>query len=130
MVDDTGERSEPGRGVWSESLRKALATGVSALFMTEEGIRSALSEMRLPKEAMSYLIQQAASSRRDLVRFVSEEVRGVLQGIDLRRELRKALVGLKLEVKAEIRIVEDQAEPAAPPTEPPATSRARRRRAP
>ena len=48
---------------------------MGALLQTEEGIRSVLSEVRLPK-------------------------------IDLTQELRKALLGLKLHVKAEIQFTE------------------------
>ena len=36
-----------------DSIRKALLTGVSAVLMTEEGIRNVLGDMRLPKDAAS-----------------------------------------------------------------------------
>ena len=74
--------------------------------MTEEGIRSALSDMRLPKEALTYLAQQTDRTRKDLFRAVSSEVKGFLKGVDLNGALRSALLGLKVQVKAEIRFLD------------------------
>ena len=113
MMDDsdddfTDERdSRSGSGLLPDSIRKALTSGISALFMTEEGIRGMLSEMRLPKDAMSYLVQQTVRTRRELFRVVSQELRGFLKNADLTRELRKALVGMKMQVRAEVRFVAD-----------------------
>jgi hypothetical protein len=112
MVDDLDDLDEStvddqNKGGLSDSIRKALVTGMTALFMTEEGIRGALSEMKAPKEALTYLAQQTDKTRRDLFHAVSEEIKGYLKRIDLSGELRKALVGLKVEVKAELRFVEE-----------------------
>ena len=90
-----------------ESIRKALSSGISALFMTEEGIRNALSEMRLPKEAMAYLIAQTERSRKELFRAVSDELKGFLRGVDLNGELRKALTGMRLDISAQVRFVDE-----------------------
>ncbi len=107
MVDESDLRPEPGRtGIVTESIRKALVTGLSAVFMTEEGIRGALSDLRLPKEAMSYLVQQTQNTRRELFRVISEELKGFLRTADVPAVLRKALSGMKLEIKAEIRFVD------------------------
>ena len=43
-----------------------VVAGMTALFVTEEGIRGALGEMRLPKEALAYLAQQTDKTRREL----------------------------------------------------------------
>lgn len=111
MAETTPERAgESGKaGVLAESLRKALVTGLSAVFMTEEGIRSALAEMRLPKEAIGFLVQQTSNTRRELSRLVAEELKGFLRNADFSATVRKALAGMKLEVRAEIRFVEDGA---------------------
>ncbi|MBI5509195.1 MAG: hypothetical protein HY903_10615 [Deltaproteobacteria bacterium] len=103
--DDLGD-DEPRASGLSDSLRKAFVSGVSALFMTEEGIRSALSEMRLPKEALTYLAQQTDRTRKELFRAVSAEVKGFLKGVDLSGAVRKALMGLKVQVRAEVRFVD------------------------
>jgi hypothetical protein len=63
--------------------------------------------MRLPKDAIGYLVQQTNNSRREVLRIVSQELKGFLRNADITGALRKALAGMKLEVKAEIRFVED-----------------------
>ncbi len=105
--------SESPRGRMAESLRKALVTGLSAVFVTEEGIRNALGDMRLPKDALSYLVQQTNNSRREVFRILSEELKGFLKNADVAGALKKALAGMKLEVKAEIRFVEEGVKVAA-----------------
>lgn len=96
------------KGLLPKTLHKALLTGVSAVLMTEEGIRNALGDMRLPKEAISYLVQQTERSRKDLFQSVSGEIKGFLSSVDFPGAIRKALTGLKIEVRADIRFVDDQ----------------------
>lgn len=131
QVDDPdfpSDEQDAGRARLPDSIRKALLGGISAVMMTEEGIRSALGDMRLPKEALSYLAQQTDKTRRELFRSVSDEVKGFLKGIDLTGELRKALTGLKVSVKAEVtftdvaaptvKIESSTSDADAPPEEP------------
>jgi len=134
-IDDTDaidDESGRAKGL-TDSLRKAAVAGMTALFVTEEGIRGALGEMRLPKEALAYLAQQTDKTRRELFGAVSDELKGFLSGIDLPGELRKALKGLKLEVKAEVRFIEDGTETAVetrriPPEDEPKPRRRRRKK--
>jgi len=119
----------------ADGLRKALVTGLSAVLVTEEGIRSALSDLRLPKDAMAYLVQQTDRTRKELFRVVSEEVKGFLRSKDLHAELRKMLAGLKLEVTAQVRFIDEShtetslatefssADAAPPAPQPPAAAK-------
>ena len=111
--DDPQEATSFKSGLLPESIRKALATGLSAVFMTEEGIRQSLSDMRLPKDAVSFVLQQTERSRRELFRVVSDELKSFLKEVDLTGEARRALAGLKLQIKAEVRFVDADA-PDAP----------------
>lgn len=95
-------------GLLPDSVRKLFVTGLSAVFMTEEGIRGVLSEMRLPKDAIASLLQQTERSRRELLRLISDELKRYLRAVDLPGEIRKALTGMRLEVNAQIRFVEDE----------------------
>ena len=110
MADDFDGRDARG-GILPESIRKALVSGISALFMTEEGIRNMLSDMRLPKDAMAYLVQQTERTRKELFRVISHELQGFLKNADLNREVRKALRGLKVQIRAEVRFVDEEGEP-------------------
>lgn len=124
--EPTGEERK-GRVV-TESIRKALVTGLSAVFMTEEGIRSALSDLRLPKEAIGFLVSQTNNSRREVFRIVSDELKTFLRNVDVTGAVRKALSGMKLEMKAEIRFVDTAAGGEEPAAKPKARRKSRRRR--
>lgn len=97
-------------GKASDAIRKLLVSGLSTASMTEEGIRNALSDLPLPKDAVHYLLSQTEKGRHDLYRTVSDEVKTFLRGLNLTGELRQALVGLRLEVSGSIRILEDGVE--------------------
>jgi hypothetical protein len=53
-------------------------------------------------------VQQTERTRRELFRVVSDEIKGVLKKTDLTRELRRALQGMKVQVRAEIRFVDER----------------------
>ena len=59
-------------------LRKAIAAGTAAIFMTEEGVRSVVGDMRLPKDIVRYVTEQAAEGRSELFELLSQEVRRFL----------------------------------------------------
>ena len=44
-------------GMVPEVVKRAMLSGLGALFVTEETIRGAVSDMRLPKEAVGYMLQ-------------------------------------------------------------------------
>lgn len=112
MADDDDNSAQRSR--LPDSIRKAVVGGLSAVFMTEEGIRNAVTDLRLPKDAIAYLAQQTERTRREVFRAVSEEVKGFLGNIDANKALRKALAGMRVEVKAELRFVDEDEEKKAP----------------
>lgn len=89
----------------AETLKKVLTAGVSAAFMTEESIRSYLSELKLPKEVLNVLIQGAAKSKDEITQKVSKEAIAIIQKIDWTKELSKFAeehtfkVSLEIDVK-------------------------------
>lgn len=86
-----------------DALKKALAAGVGAVFMTEEGIRNMVSEMKLPKEALSYLLSTTDRTRRELFDTVSKEVKKYLRSKEPEKLLSQLLQHFTIEVKAEIK---------------------------
>jgi hypothetical protein len=84
---------------------------VGALFMTEEGIRNLVGEMKLPKDALGFLVAQADRTRGEVARVVSQEVRRFLESETLQREIWKLLTSVTLEVNASI-----QLKPSGEPT--------------
>jgi hypothetical protein len=95
---------QSGKGVVGDLLKRAVLTGVGALFMTEEGIRSAVGELKLPKDVLSFLLAQAERTRGDVARVVTQEVRRFLESDTLQRQVWKILTGITLEVNATIQL--------------------------
>lgn len=91
-------------GLVPDIVRRAVLTGVGALFMTEEGIRNLVGDMKLPKDALSFLLSQADKTRTEVARVVTQEVRRFLESDTLRREVWKLLNGVTLEVNATIQL--------------------------
>jgi hypothetical protein len=104
LEDEPDQPPEEKTGILPDIIRKALLTGVGALFMTEEGIRNAAGQLKLPKDALNYLVSQADKTRVEVVRVVSQEVRRFLESETLRREVWKVLTGVTLEVNASIQL--------------------------
>jgi len=109
MTESNNDKnSDPNRSSKAtEAIRKLLVSGISTVFMTEEGIRNVVGDLRLPKEAIQFLLTQTDNGRREVVRIVSEELKDFLRGMDLTGELRSALVGLTLEVNASVKIKDE-----------------------
>ncbi len=105
--DENPKGGGESRSRLPDSIRKAVVGGLSAVLMTEEGIRNAVSDMRLPKDAIAFLAQQTERTRRELYRMVSDEVKGFLGNLDIGGAMRKALSGMRVEVKAELRFVDE-----------------------
>ena len=91
-------------GLGPDIVRRAVLTGVGALFMTEEGIRNLVGDMKMPKDAIAFLMSQADKTRVEVARVVTQEVRRFLESDTLRREIWKMISGVTLEVNASIRL--------------------------
>lgn len=91
----------------SELLRRALYAGVGAVFMTEEGIRRTVSELKLPKEALAFVSAQAEKTRGEASRMIRKELRRFLNSEAFKQQLLQTLSGLTLEIKAEVRLKPD-----------------------
>jgi len=99
--------SAKAAGAVTDSIRKAVFGGLSALFVSEEGIRQTTGE--LPKDALSFLLSQTDKTRRELMRVVSDELKSFLRQLDIQGEVKEMLSGLTVEVKAEISFKENGA---------------------
>ncbi len=107
ILDDESEprgADDSLRGRATDFMRKALVAGFGALFLTEEGIRNLVGELKLPKELIGALLAQADRTKQDLVRILGEEVRRFLESSQLHEELFKLLTDVTIEVKTEIKL--------------------------
>jgi hypothetical protein len=104
VIEDEPPEEQAAKGFVPDIVRRAVLTGVGALFMTEEGIRNLVGEMKLPKDALAFLVAQADKTRSDVTRIVTQEVRRFLEGQTLRREIWKLLTSVTLEVNATVQL--------------------------
>jgi hypothetical protein len=100
----TDDSTHARGGFVPEFVRKVAVAGLGAIFMTEEGIRTLAGQLKLPKEALGYILSQAEKTKDEIGRVVSEEIRRFLQSEKLREEFLKLLAGMTVEVKAEVRL--------------------------
>lgn len=97
------ELSAPKLADW---VKKTLLTGAGAVFMTEEGIRNALIDMKMPKTMISSMVAQADKTKREISTLIAAEIRHFLERMRVEDIIKKALLGQDIEIKATISFVE------------------------
>lgn len=102
--DDEGTRLG---GIVPDLIRKAVVAGLGAVFMSEEGIRKLAGQLKLPKEALGYIVSQADKTKGEVSRVIGEEIRRFLNSEILRQELLQMLTGVTVEIKAEVKLRPD-----------------------
>lgn len=98
--DDSSDTLKVG-----DALKKLLAAGVSAAFMTEESIRTFVSDMKLPKETLNLLLTGAAKSKEALTNRVGDEISSIIRRIDFVKEVSRFVEEHKFKINAEIEVI-------------------------
>lgn len=107
--DKRGDFSEEETGgKWGEMLRKVMSVGLGAAFMTEESIRSAVTELKLPKEVLSSILQSASRSKEEFLNRVGNETIKLISKIDFVKEASRFVEEHKFKIQAEIEVVKKQ----------------------
>ncbi len=86
----------------SEWAKRALLSGLGAVFMTEEGIMNALTDMKLPKNVIASALAQADKTKKEVSGLIANEVKQFLGKIELDEIIRKVLAGQTIEISASI----------------------------
>lgn len=111
---DTEDVGDEKKGFVPDFVRRMAWAGLGAVFMGEEGLRRLAGQLKLPKEALGFMLSQADKTKDEIGRIVSEEVRKLLQSDRLRDELLKMIAGMTIEVRAEVKLVPDRVKGEAP----------------
>ena len=101
-------------GFVADVVRKAVLTGVGALFLTEEGARRVAREWKLPKDLATYLVSQAAGARDEVLRVVGQELRRMLDSETFRQEILKSIENMTVEIHAEMKLKASDDKPSPP----------------
>ncbi len=57
----------------ADLVKKVLTVGVGAIFLTEESLRSLVSEFKLPKELLSGVLESANRTRKEFLQNLSKD---------------------------------------------------------
>lgn len=104
MSDDELPEKEKKDGLLGEALKKVFTAGVSAAFMTEESVRAYLADLKLPKEILGVLLQQAGKTKEEIGQRVSKEIVSMIQKADISAEISKFASNHKFKFTAEFEI--------------------------
>ncbi len=96
------EKEKEKDGKIGDLLKKVLTTGVTAAFMTEEGVRAVLKDLPLPKDMVGSLVENAKHTKTEFVASVKNELKMYLDKIDLTKEIDKIAEKYDFEIKATI----------------------------
>ncbi len=104
------QESEDSRssGPILDAVKKLFAVGVGAAFMTEESIRHYLSDVKLPKDVLQFVLQSASKGKEELVGRVSKEIGALLSHIDIVKEASKFAENHKFKISAEIEVIKKE----------------------
>ena len=91
-------------GGLGDVVKKVFAVGMSAAFMTEESIRSALGEVKLPKDLLKALLDNANRSKEEVLNRVSNEAVRMIQKVDFVKEASRFVENHKFRISAEIEV--------------------------
>jgi len=107
--DDSSNPHSSERGIpITDTIKKILTTGLSAAFMTEESIRSFVSELKLPKETLNLLLQGASKSKEELMNRVGNEIVKVISKIDFVKEASRFVEEHKFKISAEVEVLKKE----------------------
>lgn len=101
MNDDSQDKDKK-EGLLAEALKKVFTAGVSAAFMTEESVRAYLADLKLPKEILNVLLQQASRTKEEVGQRVSKEIVAMIQKADITAEISKFATNHKFKFTIEI----------------------------
>ena len=103
-AEDVSRLGKALEGLLPDIVKRGLGGLVS-----EDGIRSVVTDKRLPREAASFIATQVDATKREALRIVSKEIRLFLENVDLGGELTKILTSVSFEVRTQVRFVPNDA---------------------
>jgi hypothetical protein len=108
--DSTRPSEPPGpgkrrrlEGVIPELIKRAVEIGVEKATDAPETVKHFVADMKLPKEAAAYILQQIDDTKNGVLRVVAKEVRDFLEHTNIAREMQKILTTLQFEINTTIR---------------------------
>jgi len=98
------KKSNEKESAFGDVIKKVVSIGVGAAFMTEDAVRNILSDLPLPKDILSGLVQNAKTAKEDFAAEIREEVRGHLAKIDHAKLFGEIVKNYDFEINATVRV--------------------------
>lgn len=92
------DRAAPGR------LSKLIRMGVGALWMTEEGVRKAIQDLSLPRDATAFVMAQVDKRKTEILKLIRHEIQRAFQSVDIVQLAKNLFRDHELEIEARIRL--------------------------
>ena len=99
---DEEELKKSGLSI-ADIAKKVVAVGVGAAFLTEESIRSALGEVKLPKEILNLVLQNASKTKDIVADQVTKEIVKLISKIDFVKEASRFVEEHKFTIEIDIK---------------------------
>ncbi len=98
MVDDLQAKA-------AEMMKKVLTVGVGTLFLTEESLRTLISDFKLPKELLTAVLESAQKTKDDFLRSLSKEMMGqIIDRVDPAALIQEILSKNDLKLKIQVNL--------------------------
>lgn len=85
----------------SDGVKRLIATGISTVMMSEEGVRSFVQD-KIPKDALGNFLKGMSKSKEDIVNRVGVEFAKIIEKIDVVEEVTKFLRENKIKASFEV----------------------------
>lgn len=110
-----GARRRRLEGVIPEILKRAIEIGVDKAQDAPESLKHFVGELKLPKEIVTYILQQVDETKNGLFRVVANEIRDFLEHTNISGEMKKMLTTVQFEINTTVRFSpNDTTVPPAP----------------
>jgi hypothetical protein len=102
--DNNADESDKGSNL-ADTLKKLFSAGLGAAFLTEDVIRSYLQDVKLPKDVLNLILQQASRSKEDLMNRIGNETIKMISKIDFVKEASRFVETHKFKISAEVEVL-------------------------
>lgn len=89
-------------GPISDVIKRVVSIGIGAAFMTEDTVKNIISDLPLPKQIITGLLQNAKNAKEEFLGNVREELKGQFSKIDPTKMVEEILENYDIEVNAKL----------------------------
>ena len=90
-------------GAVPDIVKRTLSVGVSGFLLSEDGIKGLVSDLKLPKDVVTFLLAQSEKTRQEIARIFAEEVREYLENNDVAEIARDFVEDMNVEITTTVK---------------------------